>query len=109
MTTAPPWLMPALALGVGLGVAYLVWRKIGEPVKEAVDSAAGAVADAFVSATTNRVTVNATAILPNGQKIDFTHLRLVDEGAGRFTFWYGGRKYVIAPRRSDGLYPASPV
>jgi hypothetical protein len=109
MTTPAPWVWPAVALGVGLGAVYLLWQKIGAPVKEVVDDAATAIGNAVVAATTDRVTVNAMAILPNGQKLDFTNLRLVDEGAGRFTFWYAERKYVLAPRRSDGLYPASPV
>lgn len=109
----PAWALPALTVGVGIGVVYAVYKLIagiGEKGKDAVDSVSQAIADVFTGdPPVAGAGVNARIIFPNGQTTSFAGINLIHEGGGRMTFMHGGKKYVLSARRSDGLYPATPA
>lgn len=109
----PAWALPALTVGVGIGVVYAVYKLIGgiaDKGKEAADGVSQAIADLFTGdPPVAGAAVNARIVFPNGQTTSFAGINLVHEGGGRMTFMLGGKKYVLAPRRSDGLYPATPA
>lgn len=89
------------------GGAYLAWR-IWDKLAEAGDKASKGIADAYVRATAGPVIeVLASAVLPNGQKIPMSALKVVDARNFIFQHTSTGKRYKLLKRRPDNDYDAT--